>query len=148
MKRASNAGGPSATTLVVRGCTVWMLIAVAETLHGVGRTIFLTPALGEHLARQVGVFIGSIMILAIAWLFVGWIGGTTPRRLLAVGLLWLVLMLAFEVGLGRAVGLSWERIASDYDPTQGGLMLVGMGVLFLAPLLAAKARRARPRQEY
>jgi len=46
-----------------------------------------------------------------------------------------------------AVGSSWERILSDYDPRQGGLMIMimGMGVLLLAPLLAARGRnRAMP----
>jgi hypothetical protein len=130
---------------LVRACAIWILIAVAETLHGVGRTLFLTPALGDHLARQLGVFIGSLMILIIAWLFVSWIGATTPLQLLAVGLLWLVLMFGFEIGLGWVMGFSWERIVSDYDPTRGGLMLIGMGVLLFAPLLAARARCASRR---
>jgi hypothetical protein len=130
---------------LVRACAVWILIAVAETLHGVARTLFLTAVLGDHLARQLGVLIGSLIILVIAWLFIGWIGATTPSQLLAVGLLWLVLMLSFEVGLGRAVGISWERIGADYDPAQGGLMLIGMGVLFFAPMLVARARTASHR---
>ena len=130
---------------LVRACAIWMLIAVAETVHGVGRTLFLTPALGDHRARQLGIFIGSLMILAIAWLCVNWIGATTAPQLLAVGALWLVLMLSFEIGLGRSLGLSWERIVSDYDPMQGGLMLIGMGALLFAPLLAARARGARKR---
>jgi hypothetical protein len=34
-------------------------------------------------------------------------------------------MLGFELGLGRARGISWAHLASDYDPRQGGLMLFG-----------------------
>ena len=147
MRLASTAPGPSANVLLVRAFAIWILIAVAETLHGVARTLFLMPIVGDRSSRQLGVFIGSIMILGIAWLFVNWIRATTRPQLLAVGLLWLVLMLAFEVGLGRAVGISWERILSDYDPAQGGLMIIGMGVLSLAPLLAAEGRRAVKRQE-
>ncbi len=125
-----------------RGGLVWILIALAETIHGTVRNLFIAPILGDHLSRQFAVLIGSLIILAIAWLFVRWIGATTKSQLLAVGVLWLVLMLTFEIGLGRALGFSWERIRSDYDPTQGGLMLIGMGVLLLAPLLAAKVRGA------
>ncbi len=83
------------------------------------------------------------MIMGIAWLCVNWIGATTAPQLLAAGFLWLVLMLSFEIGLGRRLGVSWQRIVADYDPTQGGLMLIGMGVLLFAPLLAAGARTAR-----
>ena len=147
MRLASTAPGPSATMLLVRAFAIWILIAVAETLHGVARTLLLMPIVGDRPSRQLGVFIGSIMILVIAWLFVNWVRATTRPQLLAVGLLWLVSMLAFEVGLGRAVGISWERILSDYNPAQGGLMIIGMGVVLLAPLLAAEGRRAIKRQE-
>ena len=147
MRLASTAPGSSATMLLVRAFAIWILIAVAETLHGVARTLLLMPILGDRPSRQLGVFVGSIMILGIAWLFVNWIRATTRPQLLAVGLLWLVLMLAFEIELGWALGFSWERILSDYNPAQGGLMIIGMGVLLLAPLLAAEARRAIKRQE-
>ena len=39
-----------------------------------------------------------------------------------------------------AVGLSWERIASDYDVPHGGLLPFGLIVLTLWPLIAAKLR--------
>jgi hypothetical protein len=126
--------------LLARAVAIWILIALAETLHGVARTLVVAPILGDRPSRQLGVFVGSMLILGIAWLSVTWIRATTRPQLLAVGLVWVVLMLAFEVGLGRAVGASWERILSDYDPRQGGLMILGMGVLVLAPLLAAGGR--------
>ena len=127
--------------LLVRALAIWALIAIAETLHGAARTLFLVPILGDRPSRQLGVLVGSIMILVIAWLFVRWVRATTRPQLLAVGLLWVVLMLAFEIGLGRALGLSWDRILSDYNPAQGGLMIIGMGVLLFAPLLTAKVAR-------
>ncbi len=143
MELARGTPGPSPTLLLVRAVAIWILIAVAETLHGVARTLVVVPILGDRPSRQLGVFVGSMIILGIAWLSVTWIRATTRPQLLAVGLVWLVLMLAFEIGLGRAVGASWERILSDYDPRQGGLMILGMGVLLLAPLLAARGRIER-----
>ncbi|MGL4881608.1 MAG: hypothetical protein ACRC8K_11140, partial [Waterburya sp.] len=56
-------------------------------------------------------------------------------------LLWLGLTVGFEIMLGRFVmGLSWERIASDYNLLQGGLMPLGLLVLTLSPLIATKVR--------
>jgi hypothetical protein len=132
----------AAGTVLARGGAVWVVIALAETVHGVLRNRFLVPVVGQHRAGQVGVIVGSLIILGVAWLFIRWIGARKTAQLLGVGGLWLILMLAFEVGLGRALGISWDRIASAYDLTQGGLMLIGMGVLFLAPLLAARLRQA------
>jgi hypothetical protein len=53
---------------------------------------------------------------------------------------WLVLMLSFEIGLGRALGMSWDRIASDYDFASGGLMVIGMSVVLVTPLVASTLR--------
>jgi hypothetical protein len=35
------------------------------------------------------------------------------------------------------------RIGSDYNPIEGGLLPIGLAVLTLSPLLAARLRRAR-----
>jgi len=40
----------------------------AETIHGVLRNMFLSPAVGDLQARQIGVVIGSALILATALL--------------------------------------------------------------------------------
>jgi hypothetical protein len=127
--------------ILLRGFAVWLLIALAETVHGTLRTLLLVPRVGDLASRQIGVFTGSAMILAVAYLTVRWLRARSGAELLAAGLLWLALMLGFEVTLGRLLGASWERILSDYDPRQGGLMLLGMAVLAAAPALAARARR-------
>jgi hypothetical protein len=129
---------------VVRSLAVWLVIIASETLHGIARTLWVQPLLGDMRARQIAVFTGSVLILTIAVLFIGWIGATTRRELLTIGLAWLGLTLAFELSLGRLLGASWERILSDYDPRRGGLLLLGMAVLTLAPLLAARIRNVSP----
>lgn len=134
MSLTSNAG------VTVRALGAWLVIAVTESLHGTLRQLFLAPLVGDLHARQASVFTGSVLIFVIALLLVRWIGATTPKALLGIGLLWLVLTLAFEFTLGRLLGMDWQRILSDYDLRQGGFMLVGMVVLLLAPLAAARLR--------
>ncbi len=125
----------------VRGVAIWALIALAETLQGVLRALLLQPVVGELRSRQIAVFTGSIVILAIATAASRWLGARSRRELTAVGLLWLGLMLAFEILLGRFVaGFSWERITADYDPRRGGLLLFGMAVIAVSPLVAARIR--------
>ncbi len=124
-----------------RAVAVWVLIAMAETIHGILRRLFLVPAIGEKTANQIGVFIGSLIILAIAITTNKWIGARTRKELLLIGVLWTILMISFEVLLGRALQVPWSKILADYDPSQGGLMLIGMTIMLFAPLLAARARR-------
>lgn len=124
-----------------RGLAVWLLIALAEIVHGTLRTLFLQPVFGELASRQIGVFSGSLLVLLIAYLTIDWIAAQGKRRLLRIGLGWLVLMVLFEVAMGRAFGLSRERIFSDYMPWKGGFMIAGLLVLALSPLIAARLRR-------
>jgi hypothetical protein len=119
----------------------WLVIVLAETLHGILRMAFLTPRLGDRRARQVGVFSGSVIILTIGWYLVPWIEPRSVKESLSAGALWVILMLAFELALGRLVlGYSWQRLTEDYNLCNGGFLGLGMMVLFLTPLITAKLR--------
>ena len=128
--------------IATRAIAVWLVLIGAEILHGIARGVFLVPQVGEFRSSQIGVFTGSIIILAIALAFVRWIGASRTTDLLAVGVLWLGLTLGFEILFGRfVVGASWERLAADYNVLEGGLLPFGMLVLMLSPLIAWKVRR-------
>lgn len=131
--------------LLLRALLVWLAVIAAETVHGVLRGLLLVPLVGDLRARQIGVPIGSLIVLAVASLSVRWIAAGTTLRLLGVGLLWVVLTVLFEVGLGRFVlGLTWERIAEDYDHTRGGFLAFGLLVMAVSPVLAAWLRGPQP----
>lgn len=102
------------------------------------------PLVGEFRSSQIGVFSGSAIILVIAYLSVRWIGATSRSDILRVGAIWLALTVAFEVSFGLfVVGLFWERIASDYNLLNVGLMPLSLLVLFFSPMIAARLRKSR-----
>lgn len=124
-----------------RAFLVWLLIIFAESVHGALRQAFLAPLVGDFPARRIAFFVGMLLIFLIAYLFVRWIRAENAKRLFAVGLLWAVLTVLFEFGLGFFVlGYSRERMLEDYDLTRGGLMGFGILFLVLAPALAARLR--------
>ena len=112
---------------------------LAETAHGTVRELFIAPAIGGLRARQLGVFTGSLLIFLVAWFMARWLNAATRREQIKVGAFWVALTIAFEVALGRATGVSWHRILSDYNPLHGGLMLLGLAFMFCTPMLV-KAR--------
>lgn len=124
-----------------KAIAVWILIVIAESIHGTIRQLFIAPMIGDMLSRQVGVFVGSAIILLISWLFARWLGAKTLKNQLQVGALWVVLIVVFEVSLGTALGYTRERILSDYNLAQGGLMGLGLLFMLLAPALGAKLRK-------
>ncbi|MDD3761933.1 MAG: hypothetical protein PHP86_01395 [Nevskiales bacterium] len=126
-----------------RALAVWALIAVVETVHGVLRQLLVVPLIGDLPARQLGVVVGSLLILGVAWFTAPWLALRTPRAQLQAGALWVVLMAVFEVVLGLALGYDGSRLWADYDPSRGGYMGLGLLVLLLAPLVAARLRAGR-----
>ncbi len=132
----ANSKTATITSILLRSIEVWLVISVAETIHGVARRALLEPFVGDFAARQIGVVTGSAIIMAIVFLFRHWIGATRVYDCVVVGTTWVVLTLGFELFLGRVVlGLGWDRILSDYDIVRGGLMPLGLLVMFLAPLI-------------
>lgn len=128
---------------LVRALLVWLLIMAVETAQGAARELLASPAL-EFAVRQVAVIVSAGVIFAITWLCMRWMRIRTALGALAVGFLWVVLTLAMELGLGRAMGLSWARIFSDYDLLHGGLMPLGLAFMAITPWLV---RRLQPRRE-
>ena len=72
--------------MIGRALTVWLVIAVAEVLHGILRVALLNRRVGDRRARQIGVFSGSALILVIAWLTAPWVRMATVADALTIGL--------------------------------------------------------------
>lgn len=123
-----------------RAFFVWLLVGAVEVLHGTLRRLFLVPAIGDWRARQVGAVVGAALAFVVALFTIRWLGASSRRAQLRTGVFWLLLMVGFEVLGGRLAGYTWDRIASDYDLRRGGLLGIGMVVLAVSPLLAAKLR--------
>jgi hypothetical protein len=121
-----------------KALVAWFLIVIAESIHGIIRQLLIAPVIGEMPARQVGVLIGSVIIFVIAWASIRWINARTFAEQFKVGLLWVVLIVIFEVTLGAALGYSKERMLSDYNMTEGGFMGLGLLFMLFAPALAAR----------
>jgi hypothetical protein len=136
-----------ALDITIRALAVWVVLITAESIHGMLRFFFLSPRVGEHRSSQIGVLVGSVLILLIAYWFIRWIGAVTVGSLLAVGFFWLALTLAFEFGAGHFLfHRSWESLTADYRISEGGLMPFGMVILILSPLIAARLRGIREPQ--
>ncbi len=132
-------------TRCLRPLVVWLVVMAAETIHGALRSVLLAPIVGDFRARQIAVFTGSVIVVLIVAAFIRWLGLVSVGSMVAVGLVWVVLTLGFELFLGRVVLRdSWERVLADFDLRRGGLLPIGLVVLALSPLLAAGLRGSRP----
>ena len=119
--------------ICLRAFAVWLIIIAAEIVHGILRAIVLVPWVGEFRSNQIGVFTGSAIILAIAYVSIRWIGASRRPELLLVGTTWLVLdrgvrsaVRAIRDGLAMgafARGLQHARRWTDATGTCGAVAL-------------------------
>jgi hypothetical protein len=94
-----------------RAIAVWLLVMAVEFAHGTLRWIFLRPRVGDFRSGQIGVFTGSVLFLLIVYFCEPWMTLRSFADCLRVGLLWVVLTLAFEWNFGRYVmGRSWRAL--------------------------------------
>ncbi len=129
------------THILLKALAVWLLIIIAETLHGILRGLLLVPLTGDLAARQIGVVIGSLIILAISYFTIDRISTTDWRQRLFIGFVWVSLTVLFELFLGKVLlGLDWDRILSDYDIGRGGFMLFGLLLMAASPSIAYMLR--------
>lgn len=127
--------------LTLKATAVWLLILACAVLNGGLREALLVPALGKPMALVLSGALLAIVILAVSLLLVPRMGKLAAPQCLYVGLLWLCLTLAFEFGFGRLVQhQSWQRLLEAYTFKDGNVWPVVLVVVFLAPLLAVRAR--------
>lgn len=74
-----------------RAMVVWFVIVLVESIHGIVRQLFIAPVIDDLPARQLGVPVGSLLVLAIAWVFIRWLGAASVWRQFEIGALWIVL---------------------------------------------------------
>ncbi|PZF76303.1 hypothetical protein DK847_14025 [Aestuariivirga litoralis] len=127
---------------MARGLMVWLLIMVAETVHGVLRGLLLVPLTGAAAAERIGWPVAALLVLAITTLAIGWTGLATPRQLLRLGVVWAVLTVLFELGIGALRGLDAQGLAAALNPLTGSVPW-SAALMVLAPLIAARLRGVR-----
>ena len=118
----------------LRFASLCVLLAGAETLHGIARNVLLAPRLGKALAIKLSAVSGTLLAFALCYVFVPGIGATGFGEHLFLGVGLSGFMAAFDVAIGRLVmRLKWPRIWQDFNPGSGNYLSIGLVSLALAP---------------
>ncbi|MCW8137772.1 MAG: hypothetical protein KIT58_02595 [Planctomycetota bacterium] len=127
--------------VTLRAFAVWLLLVVVASANGALREALLVPRLGHEPAHRLSTLLLCAMIALVAWWTVRWVGPGSRAVALAVGGLWLALLLAFEFLVGHHLaGRTWADLLGEYDVRQGRLWVLVPVLTFFAPLWAARAR--------
>lgn len=126
--------------LAFRALAVWAVILILAVANGALREAVLIPRLGTTPGLVLSGSLLSGLILAVAYLFLPWMGAHTTSQLWSIGAGWLLLTLVFEFSFGLGSGKNLSEILAAYTFRDGNLWPAVLVVTLVAPWLAAKLR--------
>jgi hypothetical protein len=127
----------------LRIAALCVVLAGAETLHGIARTTLLIPRIGKERAIKLSALTGTLLASAICWLLVPGINLQSAGAHLYLGVGLAVFMASFDIAVGRwLMHKSWAKIWPDFNPRTGNYLLYGLLALSFIPLLVWHASRA------
>lgn len=127
--------------VALKALGLWLFILVLAIVNGALREAVLLQLLPRSAAFTLSGLLLMGCVLTVALLSIQWLGRLRLAQYAGVGLLWLVLTLAFEFGFGLLVrGESLASLLDAYRFRDGNIWPLVLVVVATAPALAAQVR--------
>jgi len=134
--------------IYMQSVLVWIVMAFVTILFAVFREAVFIPATGLNgtLARALLLPAAIFYIFVITYLFLKRTKAQySSRDTLKIGILWLLLTIAFEFAFGSIVmGNSLSALVADYNLLAGRTWSLFLLTLLVAPLIVARYLLRRP----
>jgi predicted membrane protein len=112
-----------------------VVLACAETLHGIARIKLVIPRIRKERAIKLSALTGTLLAFAICLVLVPGIGLQTTKAHLLLGVFLAAFMASFDIAIGKfLMHKAWSKIWTDFDPRTGNYLLYGLLALCLIPL--------------
>jgi hypothetical protein len=122
--------------LLVYGLGAWLVFMVSAIVNGAFRVSVLQMSLSEHLAHLISTAILCVVLFIEIDVFLGLVGDYSDASLLALGVMWTLLTVAFEFGFGHYVaGDSWGTLLENYNVGKGRVWPAVLLVVLITPVL-------------
>lgn len=114
----------------------WFPMVFIAIANGLFREKFLVNHLNELQAHQLSTASMILLFGIYVWiLFKIWFP-VSDNQVLCIGLIWLLLTVAFEFLFGHYVaGHSWEKLLHDYNILQGRVWVLVLIWITIAPYI-------------
>ncbi|MBW2983437.1 hypothetical protein KY327_03985 [Candidatus Woesearchaeota archaeon] len=119
------------------GLLAWLAMSFLAILNAGMRERFFKERMSELRAHQLSTVTLIAMILAATKAFLVLLEPeATTGQLFVLGVVWMLLTLAFEFLMGHyAFGNSWRKLLADYDLARGRVWVLVPVAMLLAPWL-------------
>jgi len=114
----------------------WFPMVAIAIANGALREASYGKHLSELTAHQLSTLTAVILFGVYIWLVVRFWRPASAETAIGIGLLWLVMTIAFEFLFGHYLaGHSWERLLHDYNLLAGRVWLLVLVFVAVAPVL-------------
>jgi hypothetical protein len=104
---------------------LWVGLLFLAIINGALRDFTYLKTLGEHRAHQLSTILLLLLISVYSYFVFGYWNLGSEKEAILVGVLWLILTLAFEFLFGHFVAKhSWEKLLRDYNIFKGRLWIL------------------------
>ena len=125
-----------------RSILAWIVLAVVAILNGMLRNAFIAPQIGESGGHVVSTVLLCALIILVTLSMIKWLGPNSNRDVITIGLLWLLMTVAFEFLAGHYLfGHPWNKLFADYNIVGGRIWALVLIATFIAPMLSARIKR-------
>jgi hypothetical protein len=116
---------------------VWFVFLVIAFGVGAVREGLLRPRIGEPKAHVIGTLIAVALMNLVIYAFIQRIHGSCSMTdLILIGVLWLVMTVAFEFGFFHFImGKPWEALLADYNILRGRIWVLVLATVLLGPII-------------
>ena len=123
---------------MIRYCLLWIPMLLIAIANGSLRDLVYKRYTGELAAHQISTVTLITFFGFYIWYILRRLPPDSESKSLFIGLIWLVLTLAFEFGFGRWRGNSWAKLFADYNLFEGRIWILVPIFVATAPYLFYK----------
>lgn len=119
----------------------WLGMVVLAILNGAVREKLYRPWMSELSAHQVSTVVGICLFGVYIWLLTGFWRIESSVQAWGIGIMWLVMTVAFEFLFGHFVmGHPWGKLFQDYNLLRGRLWPLVLAWTAIAPFVFFRIR--------
>jgi hypothetical protein len=121
----------------LRAVGIWFVFLVIAFGVGAVREGLLRPRIGEAKAHVIGTLIAVAFMMLVIYAFIQRVHGSCSMTdPILIGVLWLVMIVAFEFGFFHFVmGKPWEALLADYNVLRGRIWVLVLATVLLGPII-------------
>lgn len=119
----------------IKHLLLWLPMIVLAFGNATLRELVFIKQFSEFRAHQLSTITLIILCSIYIWFVFPLLNIQNSKQALLIGLVWVLLTVAFEFSLGRLTNKSWQYLFRDYDLFAGRIWLLFLFCLFILPYL-------------